>query len=79
MDRGRRHWQHAPTTENALLMTHEVAAVRAGSSASTFISPRDLGPLTRRHLRESFRAVALIQGRVDRDWMVRAERMARVR
>ncbi|GAA0902847.1 hypothetical protein GCM10009557_78830 [Virgisporangium ochraceum] len=55
----------------SLLLAHEVAAVRAGSPVSTFIAPGDLGPLTRRHLRESFRAIALIQGRVDRDWMMR--------
>ena len=54
-----------------LLLTHEVAAARAGSPVSTFIAPADLGPLTRRHLRESFRAIGLIQGRVDRDWTAR--------
>jgi CBS domain-containing protein len=58
----------------SLLMAHEVAAVRAGNPVSTYIAPRDLDPLTRRHLRESFRAIGLIQGRVDRDWIVRAER-----
>ena len=61
----------------SVLLAHEVAAIRAGSAASTYIAPRDLDLLTRRHLRESFRVVALIQGRVDRDWMVRAERMVR--
>jgi CBS domain-containing protein len=61
----------------SVLLAHEVAAIRAGSTASTYIAPRDLDLLTRRHLRESFRVVALIQGRVDRDWMVRAERMVR--
>jgi CBS domain-containing protein len=60
----------------SLLLAHEVAAVRAGTPASTYIAPRDLDPLTRRHLRESFRVIGLVQGRVDRDWIVRAERMA---
>jgi CBS domain-containing protein len=52
----------------SLLLTHEAAAVRAGNPASTYIAPRDLDLLTRRHLRESFRAVTLVQNRIDRHW-----------
>ena len=34
-----------------------------------------LDTLTRRHLRETFRTIGLLQARVDLDWMARAERM----
>jgi CBS domain-containing protein len=63
----------------SLLLDHEVAAVRSGTTPSTYIAPRDLDTLTRRHLRESFRAIALLQARVDRDWIARAERMVPAR
>jgi len=39
------------------------------------VAPRDLDTLTRRHLRETFRAIGLLQARVDLDWIARAERM----
>lgn len=52
------------TDAYSLLLAHEAAAVRAGKPVSTFIAPRDLDLLTRRHLRESFRAVALVQNRI---------------
>ncbi|GAA4711498.1 hypothetical protein Prum_102950 [Phytohabitans rumicis] len=46
-------------------------AIRAGSTPDTFIAPKELDTLTRRHLRETFRAVALVQARVDRNWLYR--------
>ncbi|RSM68072.1 histidine kinase [Actinoplanes sp. ATCC 53533] len=58
----------------SLLLRHEVQAVRGGVTPTTFFAPRDLDTLTRRHLRESFRAIALVQTRVDRDWMRRLDR-----
>jgi len=58
----------------SLLLRHEVQAVRGGVTPTTFFAPRDLDTLTRRHLRESFRAIALVQARVDRDWMRRLDR-----
>ncbi|WP_308785465.1 putative nucleotidyltransferase substrate binding domain-containing protein [Phytohabitans rumicis] len=54
-----------------LLLRHEVEAIRAGSTPDTFIAPKELDTLTRRHLRETFRAVALVQARVDRNWLYR--------
>jgi CBS domain-containing protein len=55
-----------------LLLHHEVRALRdGGSPASTFIAPSELDTLTRRHLRETFRAIALVQARVDRFWLTR--------
>ena len=58
----------------SLLLRQEVHAVRSGVTPTTHFAPRDLDTLTRRHLRESFRAIALVQARVDRDWMRRLDR-----
>jgi CBS domain-containing protein len=55
-----------------LLLRHEVQDLRASESpTSTFISPKELDSLTRRHLRETFRAIAAVQARVDREWLTR--------
>jgi CBS domain-containing protein len=54
-----------------LLMRHEVQALRDGVAPSTYVVPEELDTLTRRHLRETFRAVALVQDRVDRAWRYR--------
>ena len=55
-----------------LLLHHEVQAIRAHETATTtFIDPKELDSLTRRHLRETFRAIALVQARVDRTWLNR--------
>jgi len=55
-----------------LLLRHEVQALRAGDApTTTFIDPKDLNSLTRRHLRETFRAIAQVQERVDRNWLTR--------
>lgn len=58
----------------SLLLRHEARAVRGGVTPTTYFAPRELDTLTRRHLRESFRAIALVQARVDRDWMRRLDR-----
>jgi CBS domain-containing protein len=55
----------------ALLLHHEAQAIRAGSALTTYIVPGELDTLTRRHLRETFRAVAAVQTRVDRAWINR--------
>jgi CBS domain-containing protein len=52
----------------ALLLDHEVAALRAGGQPETFIAPRDLDTLARRHLRETFRAIIHVQERLDQYW-----------
>ncbi len=54
-----------------VLLRHEIEAIRSGRAPTTFIAPKDLDGLTRRHLRETFRAVAQVQSRVDRAWMRR--------
>jgi hypothetical protein len=39
----------------ALLLRHQARAIRGGVMPTTYLDPRDLDTLTRRHLRESFR------------------------
>ena len=51
-----------------LVFEHEISAIHAGEVGSTWIEPQHLDSLTRRHLRESFRAVASIQSRIQGDW-----------
>jgi CBS domain-containing protein len=59
----------------SVLLDHEVHMIRSGTTPSTYVDPRTLDPLTRRHLRESFRAVTEIQHRIDQDWHYRLDRM----
>lgn len=54
-----------------LLLQQEVAAIRAGEPASTYLDPGELDSLSRRHLRESFRAIAHVQDRLGSQWMAR--------
>jgi CBS domain-containing protein len=55
-----------------LLLGHEIEAIRAGeTTATTWIAPNKLDTLTRRYLREAFRAVAEVQNRLDGEWMDR--------
>jgi len=51
-----------------LVFEQEVEAIRSGRTGSSWISPQSLDSLTRRHLRESFRAVASIQNRIQSEW-----------
>lgn len=51
-----------------LAFEREIAAIREGRVGSSWISPDQLDPLTRRHLRESFRAVSNIQTRIQNEW-----------
>lgn len=55
-----------------LLLETEVEAIRSGTSADTYLAPNTLDTLTRRHLRESFRAIAHVQGRLESIWTNRA-------
>jgi CBS domain-containing protein len=56
-----------------LLLRHEARAIRSGVTPTTYLAPRELDTLTRRHLRETFRAIALVQARVDGDAMSRLQ------
>ncbi|MCU7731005.1 DUF294 nucleotidyltransferase-like domain-containing protein [Actinoplanes sp. KI2] len=58
----------------SMLLRQETRAVRGATTPTTYFNPGELDTLTRRHLRESFRAIALVQARVDRDWMRRLDR-----
>ena len=51
-----------------LVFEAEIAAIRGGREGSSWISPQNLDSLTRRHLRESFRAVSAIQTRFYNEW-----------
>lgn len=51
-----------------LVFEAEIAAIRGGREGSSWISPQNLDSLTRRHLRESFRAVSAIQTRFHNEW-----------
>ena len=54
-----------------LLLRQEVAAIRDGRPLSNWIAPRDLDPLTRRHLRDSFRAISTVQAQLESGWKAR--------
>jgi CBS domain-containing protein len=60
-----------------LLLRHEAEALSRGAEPTTYIAPRDLDTLTRRHLRETFRVIRSVQERIDENWMARLERARR--
>jgi CBS domain-containing protein len=55
----------------SLLLDHESRAISAGTTPTTYLSPRDLDPLARRHLRETFRAIIAVQTRANQHWIRR--------
>lgn len=57
-----------------LLLRQEVAAIRDGKPPSSWIAPRDLDLLTRRHLRDSFRAISAVQAQLAGAWKARLTR-----
>lgn len=54
-----------------LLFGREVESLRHRRAGSTFVDPQELDTLTRRHLRESFRAIAKVQVRLEGEWISR--------
>lgn len=54
-----------------LLFERELAALQTASPASTYLDPGDLDTLARRLLRESFRAIARVQSRLESEWVSR--------
>lgn len=54
-----------------LLFSREIEAMRANRAPSIYLDPKELDSLTRRHLRESFRAIARVQGRLETEWISR--------
>ncbi|MFN8193140.1 MAG: putative nucleotidyltransferase substrate binding domain-containing protein [Nocardioidaceae bacterium] len=63
--------RHAHEEMYELLFAAEVDAVRAGLPGSTYVDPTALDGLTRRHLRESFKAIARVQERLEGQWISR--------
>jgi CBS domain-containing protein len=55
----------------SLVLLRECEAIRNGQETSSYLDPRDIDPLTRRQLRESFRAIADIQRRLETEWTAR--------
>lgn len=58
-----------------LLLRQEVAAIRSGQPVSNWLAPHDLDSLTRRHLRDSFRAIAAVQAQVEGGWKIRMAKL----
>jgi CBS domain-containing protein len=54
-----------------LLSGREVDAIRSAQPPSTYLNPEGLDSLTRRHLRESFRAISRVQARLESEWVSR--------
>jgi CBS domain-containing protein len=54
-----------------LLLRQEVAAIRDGRPLSNWIAPPELDLLTRRHLRDSFRAISAVQAQLEGAWKSR--------
>jgi CBS domain-containing protein len=59
------------TEIHQLVFDEEIAAIRAGSKPTTWVSPNSLDSLTRRHLRETFRSISSIQSTIENEWMKR--------
>jgi CBS domain-containing protein len=52
-------------------MRRDLTAIAEGTERSTYVDPDELDSLTRRHLRETFRATAAIQESIANDWRSR--------
>ena len=63
--------RHAHRQVYELVFTAEVESLRAGSPVSTFLDPRSIDTLSRRHLRQSFKAIANVQDRLEAEWLGR--------
>jgi len=59
------------TELHQLVFENEIVEVREGRKPNTWVSPNDLDSLTRRHLRETFRAISAIQSKIESDWSKR--------
>ena len=57
-----------------VLYDFEISSLRSGTAPTTYLNPNDLDSLTRRHLRETLRAIRMVQNRVDQSWVRRLER-----
>lgn len=57
-----------------LLLRRDLTAISTGAPRTTYLDPRELDTLTRRHLRETFRALASIQDTISSEWFARVRR-----
>lgn len=55
----------------SLLLEREVAMIREGRALTHYVDPKTLDTLTRRYLRDAFRAVSEVQSRLQSEWMAR--------
>lgn len=63
--------RHAHQDMYELLFEREIEALRAGAVPSTWVDPRSLDTLSRRHLRESFKSIGRVQERLEGEWIGR--------
>jgi CBS domain-containing protein len=61
--------RHAHQEMYELLFEAEIEALSNGARPSTYVDPDALDTLTRRHLRESFKAIARVQERLEHEWL----------
>jgi CBS domain-containing protein len=59
-----------------LLMEQEIEAIRSGTRLNHHVDPKSLDSLTRRHLRESFRAISSVQSTLQGEWVSRLRTFA---
>ena len=52
-----------------LLLKRDIAALAGAVAPTRFIDPKTLDSLTRRHLRETFRAISVVQNSVETRWL----------
>ncbi len=57
-----------------LLLKRDLTSISTGVAATTYVDPRELDTLTRRHLRETFRSIASVQEAISSDWLARVRR-----
>lgn len=54
-----------------LLFESQIASIRGGVPVSTWIDPKSVDSLRRRHLRQSFKAISHLQERLEAEWTTR--------
>jgi CBS domain-containing protein len=57
-----------------ILLERDLSSIASGQPSTTYVDPRDLDTLTRRHLRETFRSIASVQDAVAGAWRTRVGR-----
>lgn len=56
---------------HSLLLEREVSMIRQGLELTHHVDPKMLDTLTRRYLRDAFRAVSEVQSRLQSEWVAR--------